>query len=50
MAGPSGPQLSSSGRDHITRTGRPGTARASSTASAAASSEALCPYTPAPST
>ncbi len=43
IAGPSGPQLSSSGRDHITRTGRPRAARASSTASAAASSEALCP-------
>ena len=50
MAGPTGPQPSSSSRDHSTRTGRPGSCRASSTASAAASSEALCPYTPAPST
>ena len=50
MAGPTGPQPSSSSRDHSTRTGRPGSSRASSTASAAASSEALCPYTPAPST
>ena len=50
MAGPTGPQPSSSSRDQSTRTGRPGSSRASSTASAAASSEALCPYTPAPST
>ena len=43
IAGPSGPQLSSSSRVHSTRTGRPGTARASRTASYAASSARVVP-------
>ena len=43
MAEPSGAQAISSSRDHSTRTGRPGTALASSTASSAASSAPLWP-------
>ena len=43
IADASGPQISSSGRVQRTSTGRPGTARASSTASKAASSAALWP-------
>ncbi len=43
IAGASGPQVSSSGRVQRSSTGRPGTARASSTASKAASSAALWP-------
>ena len=42
-AGPRGDQLNSSGRDHTTCTGRPGTARASTAASIAASSAPLWP-------
>ena len=43
MAGPYGSHMNSSSRVHCTRTGRPGTARASSTASSAASSAPLWP-------
>ncbi len=43
MPAPSGAQLISSSRDHCRRTGRPGTARASSTASSAASSAPFWP-------
>jgi hypothetical protein len=50
MADPSGVQHISSSRVHCTRTARPGTARASSTASTATSSAPFCPKTPAPST
>ena len=49
MPAPSGDQLISSSRDHCRRTGRPGTARASSTASNATSSAPFWPKQPAPS-
>lgn len=43
MPGPIGADRNSSARDQTTLTGRPGTARAMSTASKAASSAPLCP-------
>ncbi len=43
IAGPNGSHVCSCSRIHCTRTGLPGTARAISAASAAASSAPLCP-------